>query len=795
MSSIGSASLGGDVALRLSGVTKVYESNLPRLGRWRAHPYRSADGSDAVVAIEDVDLVVPKGTSVALIGPNGAGKSTVLRMVAGITHPTRGRVVVNGTVRSLIELGVGFHPDLTGWQNLRCGARLLGLRRDDVTEMEGQIAAFAGLGTAMDAPLRTFSSGMAARLGFAVATSVPCDILAVDEILAVGDQEFRDRCFERIRAMLDSGTTLLFVTHEMVMVPRICERAVHFRAGHIVDDGAAADVVHRYLGGSPARFRQMDEPPARWRSFANVVPRQAPREPVTFEAEIELQKTVRDLEVTVEFTLPVIGEELVFASSTSTLIGRLLPGRHRLRGTSRPFPATSGQCRAIATLLTARGIEVMDIARHDFTLEGPWTDSMPRLATLPSWSIEPNQVGTDARLSGPPPEIDVPHALAELTSVWKTFTGTGSGADLVRRRRMQGHRWVTALRGVGLQVGRGASLGLIGGNGAGKSTALGVIAGTVFPDLGIVRVDGRVVPLLGLGLGFHPELTGRQNARLSAALLGMSRRDVASRLPDIEALSELGDDFERPVRTYSSGMEARLGLAIGLLSDPDVLLIDEALVVGDEAFRRRATTKVNDIRRDGVAVVFVSHELESVAEVCEHVVQLSQGEVVDAGPAAAVLERYSPDSRGGHAILRFHGLEIRGLRAVRQFVPTGDAVEFTGEVRVVDPSCTAWIELRYDFMASDSPATDNSDALQRTFLRAVVEPAGRALASAGRYGFRGSVPDNDFCGALWLILAVVDLDEEGGETIVSQAWCAVTVGRPTPQITIPLDIEWTVESP
>lgn len=782
-----------DVAVQLSGVTKLYEAKSPTRGWWSALPWYSRAPSVPAVALNDVDLAVTRGSSVALIGPNGAGKSTALRIVAGITEPTRGGVVVRGSVGSLIELGVGFHPDLTGWQNLRCSARLLGLSREEVRGFEHPIAEFAGLGEAMDAPLRTYSAGMAARLGFAIATAGPCDVLVVDEVLAVGDQEFRDRCFERIRNLLDVGTTLLFVTHEMPLVPRICERAVHFRAGRIVDDGSAADVIRRYLGGSPARYRQMDPSPVQWRSFRNSVRRQTAGEPVRLEAEVEVHSTVRELRLSVEFTLPIVGEELAFASCATTLAGTLVPGRYRMRATGRPFPATSGQCRAVATLLSPRDIEVLDIARDDFPLEGPWTDSMPRLVAAPAWHVEPMQGGAADGQPGSGSLRRSSRVRAELSSVWKVFKSARSGPGGANRVSPPEARRVTALRGVDLWVGAGESLGVIGGNGAGKSTALGVIAGTVHPDSGSVRVEGSVVPLLGLGLGFHPELTGRQNARLSATLLGLGRREVAEMLPEVETLSELGEHFGRPVRTYSSGMEARLGLAIGLLADPDVLLIDEVLAVGDEAFRRRAMSMVSDLRRGGTAVVLVSHDLETVAEACDTAVQLSQGEVVDAGPVTEVLERYAPDGRGDHAISRLQGMEVRNLRALRPYVATGDALAFEGELHISDPSDTAWVELRYDFVPDERPTADNSEALQRTFLRSVVEPAGGALAVAGRHRFNGSVPDNAFYGDLWMIVAVLDLDAEGNEVMVSQAWYAARVGRSAPQIMIPLDLEWTIE--
>lgn len=745
-------------------------------------------------ALNCVDLTVASGASVALIGPNGAGKSTLLKIIAGITQPTFGEVAIWGRVNPLIELGIGFHPDLTGWQNLRCSARLLGLSKSEVKESSHAIADFAGLGHAMQDPVRTYSSGMRARLGFAIATAVPCDILAVDEVLAVGDQTFRDRCFDRIGTMLEGGTTLVFVSHEMALVPRICERAVHLRAGRIVDDGPATDVVRRYLGGSPSRYRRSDCEHVRWQSFKNVARRQMPQEPLIFEAEIVVDESVCDLRVSLELTLPVLGEEVAFASSMATLATRLPTGRYKIRGVGRRCPATSVQCRAVATLLGPRGLEILDVARDEFMIDGPWTDCMPHLATDPSWEITTVDSSMVERGSFDCAGSWERASLAELSEVRKVFHAALHDGRTRRGWPRRGHPHVVALRSVSLKVGAGGSLGVIGGNGAGKSTALRVMAGTTFPDEGAVCVHGRIAPILGLGLGFHPELTGRQNAKLTARLMGVDRRRIAALLSEAESLSELGDALDDPVRTYSSGMEARLGLAVGLLAGADVLLIDEALAVGDEAFRREAIDVITRLRSRGTAVVLVSHDLSSIRETCDTAIQMSRGEVVDVGTVTSVLDRYCSDPRSSHAILRFQGIEVKRVHASQPLIQTGGYAVFEGEVEVIDPSLTARIELRYDFMADELPSTDYDAALQRTFLRTVVESPGGALAAAGRYRFRCSVPDNDFYGDLWAIFAVIDVIDDGEEVIVCQSWCPLRVGRSAPQIMIPLDLEWMVEA-
>ncbi|MCZ7628990.1 MAG: hypothetical protein M5U19_07940 [Microthrixaceae bacterium] len=165
------------------------------------------------------------------------------------------------------------------------------------------------------------------------------------------------------------------------------------------------------------------------------------------EAEVEVHSTVRELRLSVEFTLPIVGEELAFASCATTLAGTLVPGRYRMRATGRPFPATSGQCRAVATLLSPRDIEVLDIARDDFPLEGPWTDSMPRLVAAPAWHVEPMQGGAADGQPGPGSLRRSSRVRAELSSVWKVFKSARSGPGGANRVSPPEARRVTALRG------------------------------------------------------------------------------------------------------------------------------------------------------------------------------------------------------------------------------------------------------------------------------------------------------------------------------------------------------------
>ncbi len=203
-------------------------------------------------ALKHVSFRLDRGESLAVVGRNGAGKSTLLSLVAGLAEPTEGHVTVNGRVAALLELGSGFHPDLTGSENLQLNASLLGLSRKRTLEVRGSIVEFSGIGEFLDQPLRTYSSGMIMRLAFSVAIHVDPDILIVDEVLAVGDQSFQAKCFEKIAACKRAGKTLLFVSHAPQLVQKLCERALWLDHGEVVMDGAAGAVIEAYAGRAPA---------------------------------------------------------------------------------------------------------------------------------------------------------------------------------------------------------------------------------------------------------------------------------------------------------------------------------------------------------------------------------------------------------------------------------------------------------------------------------------------------------------------------------------------------------------
>jgi homopolymeric O-antigen transport system ATP-binding protein len=205
-----------------------------------------------------------------------------------------------------------------------------------------------------------------------------------------------------------------------------------------------------------------------------------------------------------------------------------------------------------------------------------------------------------------------------------------------------------AVRGFSAEISPGESVGLIGHNGSGKSTLLKLAAGVLKPTEGALRVEGRVSPLIELAAGFDPDLTGRDNVFLNGVLLGYSRREMAAKLDRIVEFSELGEFIDVPVKSYSSGMYARLGFAIAADVEPDVLMIDEVLAVGDERFQAKCMDRIRSIRARGATIVYVSHAMEQVQALCDRVFVLHHGQLAFEGPPDAAVARYR-ELQGFHA--------------------------------------------------------------------------------------------------------------------------------------------------
>ena len=197
--------------------------------------------------LKDINLEVNKGESVALIGTNGSGKSTLLKLMTKIIYPNKGRITTNGKLTSLLELGAGFHDDFTGRENIYFNASIFGLTRGEIDKKIDDIIEFSELHDFIDNPVRTYSSGMYMRLAFSIAINVQADILLIDEILAVGDQHFQDKCFSKLMELKEAGKTIVIVTHSMDQVRKFCDRAVWLYKGKIRRDGKVSEVLDEYI--------------------------------------------------------------------------------------------------------------------------------------------------------------------------------------------------------------------------------------------------------------------------------------------------------------------------------------------------------------------------------------------------------------------------------------------------------------------------------------------------------------------------------------------------------------------
>lgn len=286
-------------------------------------------------------------------------------------------------------------------------------------------------------------------------------------------------------------------------------------------------------------------------------------------------------------------------------------------------------------------------------------------------------------------------------------------AILKMRRSRYEEFW--ALKDINFEVPTGSTFGVIGSNGSGKSTLLKTMAGILVPEKGEVLIDGRVSALLELGAGFHPELSGRENVFLNGAILGLSKKEITARFDDIVEFAGLADFIDTPVKNYSSGMFVRLGFAVAAHVEPDVLLIDEVLSVGDESFQRRCAEKIEEFRRDGRTIVFVSHGLGQVEQLCQDVAWIEKGELKMLGPAAEVISAYQGDShqaervegeqgsRWGSGEAQIVGVTVRdGYNNVNSVLTTHEAATIDIGISAHTPLQDTVVVVRIDSFAGST---------------------------------------------------------------------------------------------
>jgi lipopolysaccharide transport system ATP-binding protein len=263
--------MSSEIAIRAEHIGKRYRIGATQgIGRYRslrediaglASKRQRREEKRDLWALKDVSFDVRAGETVGIIGRNGAGKSTMLKILARITPPTTGRGETRGRVGSLLEVGTGFHPELTGRENIMLSAAIMGMRRQEVLARFDQIVEFSGLAKFLDTPVKRYSSGMYMRLAFSVAAHLEPEILLVDEVLAVGDADFQKKCLGRMEELSGTGRTVLFVSHSMQSVLRLCPRVILLDGGHLTADGSGSHVVEEYMGrGSGAAAREWLDP-------------------------------------------------------------------------------------------------------------------------------------------------------------------------------------------------------------------------------------------------------------------------------------------------------------------------------------------------------------------------------------------------------------------------------------------------------------------------------------------------------------------------------------------------------
>lgn len=250
-----------DVLVRAEGVSKKFCRDLKRSLRYGVQDMvaellalRNRQGElrqGEFWAVKDVSFELRRGEALGLIGPNGAGKTTLLRMLNGLIKPDEGRITMCGRVGALIQLGAGFNPILTGRENIYINAAVLGISKEEIEQKLDDIIGFADIGDFTDAPVQYYSSGMKVRLGFSVAINLRPDIMLIDEVLAVGDLSFRNKCLEAIREIRDSGVAFIFVSHNLGQVSLLCDKVIYLKSGHVISYGTAEQVISAYATDSP----------------------------------------------------------------------------------------------------------------------------------------------------------------------------------------------------------------------------------------------------------------------------------------------------------------------------------------------------------------------------------------------------------------------------------------------------------------------------------------------------------------------------------------------------------------
>jgi ABC-type polysaccharide/polyol phosphate transport system ATPase subunit len=371
-------------AVEAEGLTKVYRVYASPWDRLREALFRRPRHRE-FRALEGVDFSIPRGEGLAIVGENGAGKSTLLKILAGISLPTSGSFQVRGKIASILELGSGFHPEFTGRQNIVLNAAMLGLGEEELRQKMPAIVAFSELGDFIDQPVKTYSTGMAMRLGFSIATQVEPDVLIIDEALSVGDGYFQKKCMDRLLRFVEAGGTLLFCSHAMYYVSNFCQRALWLKGGRAEALGPVSEVIREYenfLVAKSAAAQEAEperaEPafrPARITSFTLNAPEPLYTSGQPWELEIEWETEdpglVFHLGVGINRSDEV--EVCSFATHLDGLAARTGQRRYAARLRIPELPLVKGEFTVYIFLLDGEGLHIYDQRRipRAFTVHSP----------------------------------------------------------------------------------------------------------------------------------------------------------------------------------------------------------------------------------------------------------------------------------------------------------------------------------------------------------------------------------------------------------------------------------------
>lgn len=445
--------------------------------------------SNKIWPLKDVSFAGYQGEILGVIGSNGAGKTTLSKVITGILRHDYGHLLVDGNVTALFSFGMGFNPELTGRENVYLNGMMLGIDKELIESYFDDIHAFSDLGDFIEQPMKYYSSGMKARLGFSVASHLQPEILILDEALNTGDGKFSTKAAEKMQELVQQAKIVIIITHSLRYAEENCDRVIWLHKGEVKEVGDPQEVITNYRATVP--------------------------QPVKKKRSLKLSKT-------------------------ETIV--------------RNNPV-----------------------------------------------IKAKNLGLSFNLN-------------------------------------KGEFW--ALRDLDFTINEGEVVGIIGHNGAGKSTLCKLMTGILAPDEGTVEVLGETSSLLGYGTGFNPQLTGTDNIYLNAMLLGIPKHVIEAKYDEIVEFAGLQKRIDKAVKTYSSGMRARLGFSIAAVLKPDIFIIDEALSTGDLAFRQKATERIQEMMEGAKAVIIVSHSMRFVEQVCTRAIWIDQGRVRADGDAKKIVDEY-----------------------------------------------------------------------------------------------------------------------------------------------------------